>query len=74
MIKLPALTPKAVLAGLIKAGFEKRYAKGSHIVLVHSVTKRRTMVSIHARELHRGAVKIILKQAGLTENEFRKLI
>jgi mRNA interferase HicA len=73
-MKLPALTPKAVLAALLKAGFEFRHTKGSHVALVHPITKRRTLIAMHAKELHRGAVKLILKQAGLTEGEFRQLL
>jgi len=64
MTLLPALRPKEIVAALLKTGFERRHGKGSHVVLVHPVTKRRTLVALHGRELHRVPLKVILKQAG----------
>ena len=63
---------KEVLAKLLKAGFIEKRKDGSHIVLRHS-DGRQTYVSMHTKDVPTGTFKKILKQANLTEEEFREL-
>jgi mRNA interferase HicA len=72
--RLPTLLPKDVLAALQRAGFEVDRQNGSHVILRHPITNKRTVVAIHASDLPRLVLKKILKQAGLTEGEFQKLL
>jgi len=74
MVRLPSLTPERVLRALLRAGFVEIRRKGSHCALLNRITQRRTMMPIHNRDLKRGLLKAILKQAGLTEEAFRKLL
>jgi len=74
MTRLPTVLPKDVLAALQRAGFVEDHQTGSHVVLRHPLTKNRTVVAIHSRDLPRSTLKKILKQAGLTEDEFRDLL
>ena len=76
MTKLPVLTAVQVIRGLKKAGFVfDRQAKGSHEVWYNPVTKRRTTVPNHPGSgIPKGTLKAILKQAGLSVEEFLKLI
>ncbi|HOB73483.1 MAG TPA: type II toxin-antitoxin system HicA family toxin [Phycisphaerae bacterium] len=74
MSRLPSLKPREVIAALQRAGFEILRQTGSHVHLRHPVTRRRTLVAVHPRELHREVLKEILKQAGLTEDELRSLL
>jgi len=74
MSRLPTLTPRQVVAALLRACFEELSQTGSHLHLRHPVTKHRTLVAIHARDLKRGTLSRIIKQAGLTEEEFRSLL
>jgi predicted RNA binding protein YcfA (HicA-like mRNA interferase family) len=74
MSRLPTLTPREVIAALQRAGFEILRQTGSHVHLRHPVTRRRTLVAVHARDLHRDVLKEILKQAGLTEEELPSLL
>ncbi|HEX4055555.1 MAG TPA: type II toxin-antitoxin system HicA family toxin [Tepidisphaeraceae bacterium] len=69
--RLPAVTAREVVAALKKAGFRAINQKGSHLYLWHDGRKLLTGVPIHPGDLGRGLVKRILKQAGLTEDEFR---
>jgi predicted RNA binding protein YcfA (HicA-like mRNA interferase family) len=68
--RLPALRPSAVVAALKKAGFVEKRQKGSHVILWHEQKRRTTMVALHGWAMPRPIVKEILKQAGLTEDEF----
>ena len=63
---------KDVLARLKKAGFEVRRQSGSHVVLKH-LDGRQTYVPMHTGDVPNGTFRSILKQAGLSEDEFREL-
>ncbi|MDM7323885.1 MAG: type II toxin-antitoxin system HicA family toxin [Thermus sp.] len=64
--------PEEVLRKLKRLGFEEVGGKGSHRVLIHP-DGRRTVIPFHRQELKRGTFLGILKDVGLTEEEFRKL-
>lgn len=73
--RLPSLRPREVLRALERAGFWVHRQTGSHLTLKHATdpTKRVT-VPFHARELPRWLLGSILKQAGLTPEEFLRLL
>lgn len=75
MRKLPAISGHVVVKALSKAGFEVVGRKGSHVRLKKKtpVKKYIVIVPIHP-EIKRGTLKSILRQAGLTREEFIKLI
>ena len=67
MSRLPSVTSRELVAALLRTGFDTHHQSGSHLVLCHPTTNRR----IHTGDVDRGLLKKILKQAGLTEDEFR---
>jgi predicted RNA binding protein YcfA (HicA-like mRNA interferase family) len=73
MSRLPTLNAKQVVLALEKAGFEEHFKVGGHRLFKHPITNMRTEVPMHGGDLKRGLMKKIIKQAGLTEEEFRKL-
>jgi predicted RNA binding protein YcfA (HicA-like mRNA interferase family) len=76
MSRLPTLTPRQVLAALKRAGFVEyhRHTSGSHLSLQHPQRKSITTIAMHKKDLPRGTLSAIIKQAGLTEDEFRRLL
>lgn len=62
---------REVIAALAKAGFEQISQRGSHMKL-RSADGRTVIVSGH-REIARGTMRSILRQAGLTAEEFEDL-
>jgi predicted RNA binding protein YcfA (HicA-like mRNA interferase family) len=60
-----------VLAKLLRAGFFEARQAGSHKILRHP-DGRQTYVAMHPGTLP-GTFRKILKQAGMTEDEFRQL-
>ena len=74
--KLPPLKPKHVVAALERAGFYLHHQRGSHARLLHpNYPDRRVTVPVHNKDLSPYFVKHrILKQAGLTEEEFLRLL
>ncbi len=73
--RLPRLKPKDVLSALKKAGFYVHHQTGSHITLRHrdDPTKRIT-VPYHKRDLKAGTLRAIIRQTGLSVEEFRRLL
>ena len=74
MSRLPSLKPRDVIRALERAGFILSSVRGSHHVFRHPDRRRPVVVAYHARELKRGALAGIIKQAGLTQQEFRELL
>ena len=72
-MKLPVLSGNEVIKGLLKAGFQIARQKGSHVILKH-IDGRTTVVPIHPnRDVGRGLLRRILKEAELESEEFIKL-
>ena len=71
MSKLPLLSWRDVTKALAKAGFKVARQKGSHLILV----KDEYVVPIPKhREIKRGLLQEIIVEAGLTKEEFLKLL
>jgi len=63
-----------VVAALGKAGYEEDRQKGSHIVLRQLDPPHRRVVVPDHRELAKGTLRAIIKQAGLTVEEIVELL
>jgi predicted RNA binding protein YcfA (HicA-like mRNA interferase family) len=74
--RLPVVNGKYVIRALTKAGFNIDRVVGSHHVLVYPGDPTRTVtVPVHAgRDLKPGTLRAIIRQAGLTVEEFRELL
>lgn len=74
LARLPGVRAKQVISALEKAGFVVERQKGSHATMRNPDTERTTVVPVHSSELPRWLVKKIIKDAGLSEDEFRDLL
>ena len=73
--RLPALKPRKVLQALKRGGFFVHHTSGGHHILKHPEAPRlRVTVPYHNKDLKRRTLESIVKQAGLTLEEFRKLL
>ena len=71
MSHLPALKYREIIERLRAQGFVfDRPAKGSHEIWYHPITKRRTTVPHHQGTLPLGTLRAIIRQAGLSVDEF----
>ncbi|MCH8186827.1 MAG: type II toxin-antitoxin system HicA family toxin [Chloroflexi bacterium] len=74
MAGLAGLRAAEVIRKLRHAGFRfDRQAKGSHEIWWNPTTKKRTTVPNHAGDLPEGTVRAIVRQAGLSVDEFLRL-
>lgn len=75
MATLPVVKPKQVLKALQRAGFCTVRQTGSHIRLIHQTeAHRRVSVPLHNKDLKKGTLRSILRQAELSVEEFVKLL
>ncbi len=70
----PPLTPQKIIKVLEKKGFVLDRIKGSHHIYYHPKMKRRVVVPLHKRDLPKGTLFEILKQAGINKEELRELL
>ncbi|HNS01073.1 MAG TPA: type II toxin-antitoxin system HicA family toxin [Anaerolineae bacterium] len=71
MTRLPELTYREVISRLRRAGFVfDRQAKGSHEIWYNPTTRRRTTVPNHPGAIARGTLRAIIREAGLSVEEF----
>jgi predicted RNA binding protein YcfA (HicA-like mRNA interferase family) len=72
---LPAIQPKRLIRALERAGFFVHHVTGSHHILKHPAKPGlRITVPFHNRDLKRGTLQSIVKQAGFTNEEFLRLL
>lgn len=75
LLKLPRVSGGEVIKTLTKIGFIPARQKGSHVILKKETPEgtKTTVVPLH-REIDRGTLLEIIRQAGLTREEFLELV
>ena len=71
MPRLPVISGIRLVRILETIGYYLDHTAGSHMILVHS-SRSRLSVPNH-RELRRGLLRALIKDAGLTREEFMRL-
>jgi predicted RNA binding protein YcfA (HicA-like mRNA interferase family) len=71
--KLPSISGRDCIAALRKAGFSVHRQHGSHIILKRLDPPSRVVVPDHAA-LDKGTLRAIIRQVGLTVEEFTALL
>ena len=74
MSTLPRISGREVVSALLKVGYERDRQKGSHIVLRQVIYPYRRIVVPDHREVAKGTLRKIIKQVGLTVEEFKQLL
>jgi predicted RNA binding protein YcfA (HicA-like mRNA interferase family) len=66
MPKLPAVKPREFIRFLERNSFVLDHVSGSHFVYYHSLSKRRAVVPQHNRDVPKGTLVALLREAGFT--------
>ena len=74
MTNLPVLKPKELLSILQKNGWEVARQKGSHIQLKNPNKPNLVTIPYHNKDLAKGTLFSIIKQLGMTKDDFEKLL
>lgn len=70
--RLGSVRPREFVRKMKQVGFKLDHQTGSHVVLLN-VSGIRLVVPMHAKEMKRGLLMDLLKQSGLSPQEFRRL-
>ncbi|HEY4943340.1 MAG TPA: type II toxin-antitoxin system HicA family toxin [Rhizomicrobium sp.] len=75
-VRLPIISGQRVIQALYKAGFVSVRISGSHHLLTQPGDRSRTVVvPVHGnRDLKPGTIRAIVRQAGLSVDEFVALL
>ena len=73
MSKLPSISGRACIKALERVRFSVRRQEGSHIILRRTDPFCQVVVPDH-KELDRGTLRAIIRQADLTVEEFTALL
>ena len=71
---LPRVSGREVVKALRKLNYEQDRQRGSHIVLRQTVEPHRRIVVPDHAEVAKGTLRTIIRQVGLTVDEFKSLL
>jgi predicted RNA binding protein YcfA (HicA-like mRNA interferase family) len=70
MPRLPAVRPREVIRFLEHKGFILDHTSGSHFIYFHPTSKRRAVVPRHNRDIPKGTLHSLLREAGFSRDEW----
>ena len=73
MNRLPNVSGRQCIEALLRAGFVVKRQEGSHVVLRRDAPFAQVVVPDH-KELDRGTLRAIIRQSGLTVDQFTSLL
>jgi len=71
---LPRVSGREVVKALLRIGYEQDRQRGSHIILRQVAVPHRRLVVPDHNEVAKGTLRAIIRQAGLTVDEFKALV
>ena len=72
MSRLPVCSGQEAVRAFRKLGYEVDHQTGSHIILRHPATRRLTVPN--HRELAKGTLRSLIREAGITKEQFAELL
>ena len=73
--KRPVITPKKLIRALLRGGFIFQHQSGSHRFYIHPNRPTKVVtVPYHNKDLKKGTLKSVLRQADLTVEELTELL
>ena len=73
MLKLPVISGKDLVKIFAKIDYDFDHQTGSHIILRRADPPYRRLTIPNHKEIHKGTLRGIITQAGLTREEFLNL-
>jgi len=71
---LPRVSGREVVKALAKVGYEQDRQRGSHIILRRETYPHRRVVVPDHKEVAKGTLRSIIRETGLTVDEFNALL
>ena len=73
-MKLPVVSGIEAVQAFRKVGYEFDEQHGSHIIIRHSDLPHRRLSVPNHKELGKGTLRTLIREAGLTVDEFARLL
>lgn len=74
MSKLPVVSGRDAIRAFTKVGYDVDHQTGSHVILRHRDRPHRRLSVPDHRELARGTLRKLIREAGLTVEQFRSIL
>ena len=74
MSVLTRISGREVVKALTRIGYEEDRQRGSHIILRQSSYPHRRITVPDHREIAKGTLRAVIREAGLTVDEFKALL
>ncbi len=74
MPKLPIISGLKIIKALTKLGYGIDHQTGSHVILRQNKEPYRRLTVPNHKEVAKGTLRAIIRQAGLTREEFMGLV
>ena len=74
MSQLPRVSGREIVKALRKIGYEQDRQRGSHIVLRQTASPHRRVTVPDHNEVAKGTLRAIIREVGLTVDEFKALL
>ena len=74
MSALPRTSGREVVQALKKIGYEQDRQRGSHMILRQTDSPHRRVTVPDHKEIAKGTLRAIIREVGLTVDEFRNLL
>jgi len=71
---LPRISGREVTKALKRIGYEQDRQRGSHMILRQATTPHRRVTVPDHKELAKGTLRAIIREVGLTVDEFNDLL
>jgi predicted RNA binding protein YcfA (HicA-like mRNA interferase family) len=72
--KLPSISGREAVRAFERIGYEQDRQRGSHIVLRHRDVPHRRLVVPEHKSLAKGTLRALIRESGLTVDEFVALL
>jgi predicted RNA binding protein YcfA (HicA-like mRNA interferase family) len=73
-VKLPVVSGAAAVKALARLGYGVDEQHGSHIILRHDLPPHRRLSIPNHKELAKGTLRALIREVGLTVEEFIRLL
>jgi predicted RNA binding protein YcfA (HicA-like mRNA interferase family) len=74
MTRLPVVSGREAVKGLERVGYELDHQTGSHMILRNTAPPHRRLSVPDHRELAKGTLRALIRDAGLTVEQFTDLL
>jgi len=71
---LPRISGREAVAAFLRLGYEVDRQKGSHIILRNAQPPHRRLTVPDHREIAKGTLRSLIREAGITVEEFTSLL